>query len=172
MTAPAATSVYVDSTYAGQALWTPVTLTGGTVVVVGYDAFGKVQAGIDGVAAGGTVNVAAGTYTEQLTISQSLTLAGAGIASTTISAPAGLSDDEIEIENGASVTISGLTVDGATISTGVDVNASTLSASGLVVTGYLNGISIENGSAATITDSTLSDDATAIALGSSAPRRP
>ena len=169
VTAATPTSVHVDGSYAGDALWTPVTLTGGTVIVIGYDAFGTVQAGIDGVAAGGTVNVAAGTYTEQLTISQSLTLAGAGIASTTISAPAGLSSDEIEIENGASVTISGLTVDGASDSTGIDVNASTLSASALVVIGYLNGISIENGSAATITDSTLSDDATAIAVGSGAP---
>ena len=101
VTAAAPTSVYVDGSYAGDPLWTPITLAGGTVIVIGYDAFGTIQAGIDAVAAGGTVNIAAGTYTEQLTISQSVTLAGAGSSSTILQAPSDLSGNEIEIENGA-----------------------------------------------------------------------
>ncbi|MGB2696674.1 MAG: right-handed parallel beta-helix repeat-containing protein, partial [Candidatus Zixiibacteriota bacterium] len=52
----------------------------------GYDHFDKVQDGIDAVAAGGTVNVLAGTYTEQITIDKSLILLGAGQYSTTIKA--------------------------------------------------------------------------------------
>ena len=136
----------MDGSYAGDPLWTPITLAGGTVIVIGYDAFGTIQAGIDAVAAGGTVNIAAGTYTEQLTISQSVTLAGAGSSSTILQAPSNLIGNEIEIENSASVTISGLTVDGAINSTGIDVNGSTLVANDVVVTGYLVGLSIENGS--------------------------
>ena len=73
-----ATSVYVSSAYASDAPGTQVTWADGSTHVVGYDAFGTVQSGVNAVAAGGTVNVAAGTYTEQITISQSLTLAGAG----------------------------------------------------------------------------------------------
>ena len=139
------------------------------MIVIGYDAFGTIQAGIDAVAAGGTVNIAAGTYTEQLTISQSVTLAGAGSSSTILQAPSDLSGDEIEIENGASVTISGLTVDGAINSTGIDVNGSTLVANDVVVTGYLVGLSIENGSAATMTNNAFTNDTTGIVVGAGAP---
>ena len=169
VTAAAPTSVYVDGSYAGDPLWTPITLAGGTVIVIGYDAFGTIQAGIDAVAAGGTVNIAAGTYTEQLTISQSVTLAGAGSSSTILQAPSNLSGNEIEIENSASVTISGLTVDGAINSTGIDVNGSTLVANDVVVTGYLVGLSIENGSAATMTNNAFTNDTTGIVVGAGAP---
>ena len=55
--------------------------------ICGYDGFITVQEGIDGVADGGTVNVAAGTYDEEnILISKGLTLQGAG-ASTTFIAP-------------------------------------------------------------------------------------
>ena len=84
------TSVYVSASYAGDPPGTPVTWTDGSTHHVGLDAFGTIQAGINAVAAGGTVNIAAGTYTEQLTIDQSLTLVGAGLPSTTIQAPAEL----------------------------------------------------------------------------------
>jgi hypothetical protein len=41
-----------------------------------YDAFATIQAGINGVAVGGTVNVAAGTYAGNITINKSITLLG------------------------------------------------------------------------------------------------
>jgi hypothetical protein len=48
-----------------------------------------VQAGVNGTLPGGTVHVAAGTYTEQVIVSgKSLTIAGAGAGATTIQAPA------------------------------------------------------------------------------------
>jgi len=67
-------------------------------------ATGRIQEGIDEVTAS-TVNVAAGTYIEQVTINKSLTLSGAGKASTTIQAPGTLTGDK------AIVTITGASVD-------------------------------------------------------------
>jgi hypothetical protein len=53
--------------------------------VFGYDAFGTIQEGINAVASGGTVNVAAGTYNvTQVVINKSLMLTGAGAATTII----------------------------------------------------------------------------------------
>lgn len=46
--------------------------------IFGYNAFATIQAGINAVDAGGTINVAAGTYTEALTITnKALTITGA-----------------------------------------------------------------------------------------------
>ena len=70
-----ASSVYVSPAYAGDAPGTMVTWTDGSTHLVGSDAFGTIQAGVNAVAAGGTVNIAAGTYTEQITTGWSLTLA-------------------------------------------------------------------------------------------------
>ena len=78
-------SIYVDDNYAG--------LPNGTVVkfpaggsgadhLIGADAFATVQAGINAVAAGGTVNVAAGSYAENVTVNKRLSLVGAGSGST------------------------------------------------------------------------------------------
>lgn len=50
-----------------------------------------VQYAVDQACSGETVHVAAGSYTEQVTIEQSLSLAGAGAGSTTIVAPAAAS---------------------------------------------------------------------------------
>ena len=103
---------YVSASYAGDLPGTLVTWTDGSTHTVGLDAFGTIQAGINAVAADGTVNVASGTYTGQLTIDQSLSLVGAGASSTTIQAPASLSGIEIEIASGVTVAMSGLNVDG------------------------------------------------------------
>jgi len=56
---------------------------------LGYLYFTTIQSGITGVAETGTVNVAAGNYTEQVLIQKSLTLTGAGAESTFVKAPAG-----------------------------------------------------------------------------------
>ena len=162
----APTSVYVFSGYASDAPGTAVTWSDGSTHYVGFDAFGTIQAGINAVAAGGTVNVASGTYTEQLTIDQSLSVVGAGVSSTTIQAPATLSGNEIEIAGGVTVTMSGLNLDGASSSTAIDVHGGILSASSLAVTGYNVGVSVENGGAVKITASTIDGSATGILVGS------
>ncbi len=86
----------------------------------------------------------------------------------TIQAPPTFTGSNIEIQGGASVIMSGVTVDSAATSTAIEVNASSLTATGIGITGYLIGISVVNNGSATITDSTLSSDATGILVGSGA----
>jgi fibronectin-binding autotransporter adhesin len=150
-------AVFVSAAFAGDAPGTAVNWTDGSTHYVGIDAFSTIQAGINGVAAGGTVSVASGTYSEQLTINQSLSLIGAGIASTTIQVPSSAAGNvEIEIVAGAAVSLSGITIDPAQPSTGIDVNGASLTANAITVTGFTTGISVENAGAVTITDSTIS----------------
>jgi hypothetical protein len=68
---------------------------------VGYDAFSTIQAGINAVAAGGTVHVEAGTYAESLTVAKSITLDGGGHAATITGAMS---------INAANVTVNGFTL--------------------------------------------------------------
>jgi hypothetical protein len=91
------------------------------------DHFAKVQDGINNVDPAGKVNVAAGTYVEQLNIARNLTIAGAGVGSAIIRSPDvlqtkfssstfGTTKTEkpvIYVHNTTSVIIQGLTVDGA-----------------------------------------------------------
>jgi len=68
-------TVYVDDSWAG-------TMAGadpdgaGPATNFGGDAFTTTQDGVNGVAAGGTVNVAAGTYVENINVSKGVTLQG------------------------------------------------------------------------------------------------
>jgi hypothetical protein len=166
---PVPTTTYVNSTWADDAPGTMVTWTDGSTHYVGYDAFGTVQAGVNAVAAGGTVNVAAGTYTEQVAITQSLTLAGAGTPGTTIQAPASLSsDDEVAIASGNQVALAGFTVAGASAATGVGDNGGTLTATGVTVRGFLTGVAVQDQGTATITDSALAHNQRGIVVGASA----
>ena len=83
-------------------------------------AYPTIQSAITAASPGDTVKVAAGTYTEQLTISKSLTLTGVGAKTTFIKAPATLALDTfsppnvdiIAIDGPATVTMSGFTVEG------------------------------------------------------------
>ena len=162
--------MYVNATYASDPLGTAVTWTDGSTHFVGYDAFGTVQGGVTAVASDGTVHIAAGTYTEQVTITQSLTLDGAGAAVTTIQTPANFfaSSDEIAIASGASVGMSGFTVaSGANTGVGIADEGGTLSATDIGVTGFATGVAVQDHAAATITDSTISSNRFGIIVGSS-----
>ena len=76
----------------------------GSTHYVGFDAFGTIQAGINAVAAGGTVNVAAGTYTEQLTIRPEPEPYRRGGVVHHDPGPTECDGDEIEIASGAQLS--------------------------------------------------------------------
>ena len=90
---------------------------GPPAIVVPTD-YPTIQAAIDAARPGRTVQVLAGTYAEQISISKDLTLVGAGMDATIIRAPATLvpntlgSPSSVQVYNGARVSMSGLTVSG------------------------------------------------------------
>jgi hypothetical protein len=85
----------------------------------------SIQTAINGANPGDTINVAAGTFTEQLVISKNLVLIGAGTSSTFVQAPGALAVDAtvppgaggqattvVKIDSGAVVSITGFTIEG------------------------------------------------------------
>ncbi len=97
----------------------------------GYDAFPTIQAAVDAVAPNGTVEVAAGTYQEQIKISQPMTLTGAGQGNTFIDLPVAPATTAsvrtksplvygIDVNGTTGVTISNVTLDGQSATNGVD----------------------------------------------------
>jgi parallel beta-helix repeat protein len=108
------------------------------------DDYPTIQAAVNAAYAGDTINVAAGRYTEQVSVNQSLTLAGAGAGSTTIQAPAELVNDPddaktIVLFTGAiTAEISGFTIQGP-------------------VNGLNFGIYVRDGATANIHDNTVKD---------------
>lgn len=82
-------------------------------------AIGRIQEAVNLADAGGTVNVHAGTYAENVTIGKSLTVVGDG--STTVVSPAG--GTAFDLSGGGSISIKDLKISGATNA----INANALS---------------------------------------------
>jgi nitrous oxidase accessory protein NosD len=70
-------TVYVNANWASTPQWTDPDADG-PANAMGLDAFATIQEGVDAVAPGGTVEVAPGTYDEQVIVNKGLTLEGAG----------------------------------------------------------------------------------------------
>ena len=131
----------------------------GTATTVNINPGALIQNGVDAAASGATLNVAAGTYQQQLSIDKSLTLAGDGASNTTIEAPATLGTSfstwvtfdgtenvaaVIGVTNNADVTIKNLTVDGLGDGNnyaqfvGIGANNASLTVTGVHVTNIEN----------------------------------
>src|SRR5207302_1574944 len=81
-TATVTNTVYVNAAYTGSNFGDSEGSNGGTLLTFGVNAFATVQDGVNAIHSGGTVQVAAGTYAENVTINKALSLIGpnAGIA--------------------------------------------------------------------------------------------
>ncbi len=156
-------TVYVNPAWTGDTKLTQV-IENGNTLTIGVNAFATIQAGVDGAAAGGTVIVEPGTYSEQVTIGESLTISGAGASTTILTAPSGATGGgQITVSGGptVSVTISGLSFSGSSLLTGIaDNDEGTLTATAVAISGDDIGIAVENLSTATITGSSITGDNT------------
>ena len=125
--------------------------------------FPTIQEAIDAANEGDVIKVLPGTYTEQITISKSLTILGLGAKSTIIEAPDVLDNGVnggpyiIEIINGATVSIKGFTISGPETET-----CGTALVEGLI------GISVQEDSTLKL-DSTVFEDCTFEAVRVGAP---
>jgi hypothetical protein len=128
--APAPAAVYVNPAFTGPAGSDPD--GAGPATALGYDAFATIQAALDVVAPGGTVNVAAGSYAGGLTLSKAVKLQGSGSASTFV------------------------TGTGTGTGTGLDITAPGATVSGLTVRGFASGLLASGGSYLALTDVGLS----------------
>jgi hypothetical protein len=99
--------VYVDDDFTGPAGSDPD--GAGPATAIGYDAFPTIQGGVNGVASGGTVNVAAGTYHEDVNVNKAVNLNGAGAGVVTVSGPIGGSATAFQV-TASNVQISGFTI--------------------------------------------------------------
>ena len=121
----AVSPIYVDDSWVGT---TPgVDPDGvGPATNFGADSFATIQEGVTAVDAGGTVQVYAGTYTEQISINKNLTLTGEDKLTTIIEAPAVMSEacntsvslpnrPILCVDSSANATIQGFTFDGLSL---------------------------------------------------------
>jgi len=143
--------------------------------IIGCDAFATIQGGIDAVASLGTVNVAAGTYNEDVNVNKTITVQGAGAGSTTVIGPIGGAGSTFAL------TASGAILDGFKITRAgnnpvdwLNPNLNTAGASiqGTTLTGITirncnfignrTGIDINNSSGHTVRNNIISDNRTGL----------
>ena len=133
-----ATTVYVDDDWAGLAIGVDPD-GAGPATAIGVDAFATIQAGVNAVASIGTVNVYAGLYAENVSITKSVSVVGVTGAAT------GGEPDVVIIDP----------VGGTGIS--IDSPASIVGLTNLTVTGATNGVSAAGAVALTLTNMQLTN---------------
>ena len=154
------TATYVDTGYIGLPAGTVVTwpaVGGNGTHYIGCDAFATIQGGVNRVATSGTVNVAAGSYAEWVTISNPLCLVGPNAdinPNLNTRNPEAIiyepgndpeSDLIVTVANTTNVVIKGFTIDGDNdLSIPGQINAS-------------EGVYIENSSGITISNTVVKD---------------
>ncbi|MBK9214364.1 MAG: carboxypeptidase regulatory-like domain-containing protein [Chloracidobacterium sp.] len=82
----------------------------GPATSFGYDAFATIQGGINGVDGGGTVNVAVGTYNEDVLVNKVVDLVGAGPAGVNVIGPIGGVAGSTMTVSASGAEISGFTI--------------------------------------------------------------
>jgi len=133
-------ATYVDDDYISLPTGTVVTwpYTGGSGThYIGCDAFATIQGGVDRVDSGGTVQVAAGTYNEDVGISKSISVLGAGAGNSIVVGPIG-GPGSTFFFTAAGIVLDGFTVTRAGNNT-TDWNNPNLNSAGLSISGGGNG---------------------------------
>ncbi len=118
--------------------------------------YSSIQAGVNASSSGGTVNAAAGTFTENVTIPTSLTLAGAGQASTTVIPAVSIPNpcagsslcgsataaSNVILVQASNVTVHDLTVDGdnPSLTSAYNVGGANLDARNGIIENYYAGV--------------------------------
>jgi len=114
--------------------------------------FSSIQAGINGSNAGGTVNAVAGTFTENVTVSQEVTVAGAGVSTIVIPAVSGPNPpscgslcagaSSVILVKANNVTLHDLAVDGdnPTLTSGIIAGGADLDARNGIITDHTSGV--------------------------------
>ncbi len=140
---------------------------------VGCDSFSTIQAGINAVAVGGTVMVAAGTYNEDVNVTKSLSLLGTG--NPVIRGVSGGSSATVQVIGIPNVTIAGFTITragNAVVTWNDPLNNNGLLASSSpnllfrdnVVTGNRNGVNLQFMTNATIRNNVIDNNRTGVQL--------
>jgi LPXTG-site transpeptidase (sortase) family protein len=146
------------------------------VCIVGGDCYGTIQAAVNAASPGSTINVAAGTYDEDVNLNKSLALLGAGADEAIIRGVFGGDSATVRVAAN-SVTIAGFTITrlGNNVtdwnnpglnSTGIGIQGAL---TGMVVhdnilTGNRTGIDINNSSGHTVRNNLITDNRTGMIL--------
>ncbi|MDF1741763.1 MAG: Calx-beta domain-containing protein, partial [Verrucomicrobiales bacterium] len=150
----------------------------GSVNTVNVTATGSIQDGIDLVSVGGTVNVAAGTYVEDITIGKTIDLRGDDATTTTVSGAIGGEGATVRIA-ASDVEVSGFTItrEGNTVADWLNVNGVLNSAGGIaiqgqgvtnamihdnLITGNRTGIDVNNSNGHTIRNNVIDNNRTGL----------
>jgi CSLREA domain-containing protein len=126
-------TVYVDDSWAGSTLGDDPD-AGGPATIFGCDSFATIQEGVNAVSSGGTVQVAAGTYDEDVAITNAgLQLIGAGAGVTNIRGPFGGPGATVQLFS-SNNTVAGFTITRLGNNT-TDWNNATLNSTGIAIQG-------------------------------------